>query len=146
MIVALSPPAASTRGARQMSRVPRCEACGREPASSFSWWYAPRSGTWRFTGACTTATESYYILLRDGGRGYLDSTEASARWLLHLAEKRWFNRADFGAMLCRFIAAGGPPAVRRQKGGHPTRLRLNTKTSPKVRLLPTLRVVEDPRP
>jgi hypothetical protein len=90
--------------------------------------------------------ESYYILLRDGGRGYLDSTEASTRWLLHLAEKRWFNRADFTAMVCRFISAGGPPAVRRQKSGHPTRLRLNTKTSPKVRLLPTLRVVEDPRP
>ena len=123
--------------------LPLCEACGEEPSSTFSWfpdperWYAPRSGRWRFVGACTSETELYYIAIRGRGRGFLDSADSRERWLLHLAEKRWFNYRDFTAMLERFIAAGGPAFVRRPKGGYPGRLRLNAKPL-KDRELPQL--------
>jgi hypothetical protein len=95
------------------SQAPRCEACGREPACSFSWfadrarWYEPRSGTWRFTCYCTADRETYYVLLHNRGHGFLDSAESREHWLQHLAEKRWFDSADFLATLGRFEAAGG---------------------------------------
>jgi len=98
--------------------LPRCEACGKEAASSFSWfadrarWYARRSGTWRFTGACTANSEMYYVRLYNRGHGFLDSPAARGDWLRHLQEKIWFDRADFFAMLARFEAASG---------GRPTR-------------------------
>ena len=81
---------------------PRCEACRREAAYSFSW--CPEYG-WRFTGACTIESEHYYVLLRDHGRGFLDSDAAREDWLEHLAEKTWFRRGDFARMLARFGAA-----------------------------------------
>ena len=124
---------------------PRCEVCRREPATSLSWfadrkrWYADRSGTWRFTGNCTADCEAYYVMLRHRGHGFLDSAESREHWLLHLAEKTWFNYRDFAAMLERFIAAGGPAFVRRPKGGHPGRLRMNAKPAvSKDRELPRL--------
>jgi hypothetical protein len=103
----------------QSPQTPRCEACGREPASSFSWfadrdrWYAPRSGAWRFTGDCTSESEQYYVLLRNNGHGFLDSVEKHNNWIEHLRDKRWFDPADFRAALSRFEAAGGDltPAV-----------------------------------
>ena len=88
-----------------------CEQCRREPASSFSWfadrtrWYADCSGAWKFTGACTADTESYYLMLHGRGRGWLDSAAARQEWLRHLREKRWFNEADFSGMVRRFEAA-----------------------------------------
>jgi hypothetical protein len=91
--------------------LPRCEACRKEPASSFSWfadrarWYAPQSGTWRFTGACTADSETYYVKLHNRGHGFLDSPAARENWLRHLQEKVWFDRAEFCAMLARFAAA-----------------------------------------
>jgi hypothetical protein len=90
---------------------PRCEACHREPAMSFSWFvdpdrpYAPRSGTWQFTGLCTSDTERYYVLLHRRGYGWLDSAAERADWLRHLREKDWFDPLDFAAMLERFEAA-----------------------------------------
>jgi hypothetical protein len=95
------------------STVPLCEACRREPATSLSWfadwtrWFAPRSGTWRFTGDCTADVELYYVMFHNDGRGFLDSTHARDQWLEHLREKRWFNRSDFLAMLSRCEQAGG---------------------------------------
>jgi hypothetical protein len=111
--------------------LPPCEACRREPATSLSWfpdrrrWYAPQSGTWQFTCACTSAVEGYYLLLT-GPRGFLASSEVRERWWLHLCEKRWFSSRDFAAMLARFVAAGGPD-VRRPKGALATRYRGNVK-------------------
>jgi hypothetical protein len=110
--------------------LPRCEACGREPASSFSWfadrarWYEPRSGVWRFTGACTTETENYYAMVHHRGQGFLDSAKARADWLRHLGEKTWFDAADFVAMLRRFAAA---PRSQRVKSHRRARLRMNVK-------------------
>jgi hypothetical protein len=75
---------------------------------SFSWfadrarWYWPKSGTWRFTGACTSETEQYYVKLHDGDHGWLDSPAARNAWLWHLTEKRWFDPEDFRGMLARF--------------------------------------------
>lgn len=118
-----------------------------EPASSLSWfadpqrWYEPRSGMWKFTGRCTSPTENYYVMLHHRGHGFLDGVEARSRWLEHLAEKRWFDRAAFTAMLARFVAAGGPRAVLRSKG-YSRRMRQNVKPSPsKVRGLPQLEPV-----
>jgi hypothetical protein len=119
---------------------PSCEACGREPSCSFSWfadrarWYAPRSGTWKFAGLCTADTESYYVLVPT-------FVAASERWQVHLEEKRWFDAADFAAMLERFKAAGGtltPQRVTFPKGRQHSRMRANTKASPKERGLPRL--------
>jgi len=102
-----------TRSRSQPRAVP-CEACGREPAYSFSWfadpadWYGERSGTWRITGNCTADSEQYYVLFRRRGRdGFLDSAAAQAEWIAHLREKVWFNIWDFTAMLDRFVEAGG---------------------------------------
>ncbi len=98
---------------------PLCEACGRESATSFSWfadrarWYAPRSGTWRFTGDCTADTEQYYVMLHDRGRGWLESRAEREDWLRHLREKDWFNPLDFFAMLARFEAAQAEQTARR---------------------------------
>jgi hypothetical protein len=93
---------------------PACEACGREPATSFSWfaererWYAPASGTWRFTGACTSDIEQYYVRLHTPARGgFLDSHAEQADWLAHLRGKVWFNPRDFAVMLGRFEQARG---------------------------------------
>jgi hypothetical protein len=131
-----------------MSRVPRCEACGREPASSFSWfadparWYAPRSGTWKFAGLCTANVEAYYVMFRMGRRGWFDSASASAEWLAHLSEKVWFDPVDFAAMLARFVAAGGSHTSQRMtypKGRRHSRMRANVKASlSKTRTLPRL--------
>lgn len=123
---------------------PVCEACGAEPATSFAWfadrarWYAPRSGTWRFTGSCTAESEHYYVLFRDRGHGFLDSAGARERWCAHLTEKRWFDATDFRAMLARFTHAGGvlPP---RRKGHYAKRARPNLKP-------PLLRARELPQP
>lgn len=114
--------------------LPLCESCGREPALSFSWfadrarWYEPRSGTWRFTCYCTSEVELYYIAIHGRGRGFLDSAESRERWLAHLEEKTWFDRADFFAMLGRFEAAGGVLALTtlHRKGRYGARLRANT--------------------
>ena len=115
------------RAVSQSIALPRCEACRKEPASSFSWfadrqrWCAPRSGRWKFTGACTADSETYYVMLHNRGHGFLDSSTARADWLKHLQEKVWFDRADFFAMLARFMAAErrrptnrGRPARRRR--------------------------------
>jgi len=122
---------------------PSCEACGgREPACSFSWfadrarWYAPRSGTWKFTGLCTADVEAYYVMFRMGGRGWFDSASASAEWLAHLSEKVWFDPVDFAAMLGRYQAAAGslePPRLRVAKGRSLSRYRQNTKSTPRSR-------------
>jgi len=89
--------------------LPGYEICGREPATSFSW-FADRtrpSGTWKFAGTCTADSETYYLKLYNNGHGFLDSSAAREDWLRHLQEKRWFDRADFFAMLARFEAAEG---------------------------------------
>jgi hypothetical protein len=133
--------------------MPLCESCGREPAVSFSWfadrerWYAPRSGRWRFVGACTSEVELYYIAIHGRGRGFLDSATSRERWLAHLEEKTWFDRADFFAMLARFEAAGGSLrlAVPHRKGRYGARLRANTKPVLRARELPQLDVVPPPR-
>jgi len=129
---------------------PRCEVCPHEPAWSFSWfadrarWYAPRSGTWKFTGKCTSETEQYYVLFRDGGRGIFDSIAARNDWIDHLREKIWFDPADFFAALGRFafaleVASEDPtPRVRRSKGRQAQRLRANLKPTPKACELPRL--------
>lgn len=94
--------------------IPPCEACGQEPTTSFSWFldparrYAPRSGTWKFTGDCTAHTEAYYVMLHHRGTGFLDSVDEQRDWLRHLfTSKDWFDRADWAAMLARYEAAGG---------------------------------------
>ena len=93
------------------SSLPLCEACGSEPATSFSWfgdrarWYEPSSGTWQFTGACTTYTEQYYVLLRRRRYGWLDSQRERDDWIRHLRTKVWFNERDFWACVGRFEAA-----------------------------------------
>jgi len=121
-------------------RVPPCEGCGREPACSFAYfadperWYAPRSGTWKFTGLCTTATENYWLLVTDFLR-------APERWRSHLREKRWFSERDFDAMLARYAAEAGslePPRLRMPKGRAQARSRQNTKPIPKALALPKL--------
>lgn len=98
------------------AKMPPCEACGQEPATSLSWFGDPAvrepSGTWKFTGKCTTATEAYYILL-EGAGGWLDrevrhpSADRSTRqeWIETLSWKPWFDLADFQAMLQRFEKA-----------------------------------------
>jgi hypothetical protein len=107
---------------RPSDSLPPCEVCGKAEAVSFSWfadrarWYEPRSGTWRFTCLCTSDGEQYYVMLRNRGQGFLDSSEAGERWIHHLGEKRWFSSADFAAMLDRFMAAGGSLPAR----GRPT--------------------------
>jgi hypothetical protein len=106
---------------------PRCEACGQEEAYSFSWfpdraqWYAPRSGRWLFTGDCTSDTEHYYVLLNDRTNGFLRSAAEQRDWWHHLGGKDWFNPLDFGAMLDRFVAAGGDirPGPRRRRRAIP---------------------------
>lgn len=126
-----------------MSPTPRCETCGAEPATSFSWfedrerWEEPRSGVWRFTGACTTATETYYVTFHARGDGFLESAAARKRWLAHLSDKRWFDAVDFFAMLGRFTLAGGvlPP---RRKGQYAQRARPNLKPPLRARELPGL--------
>jgi hypothetical protein len=66
--------------------LPRCEACRKEPASSFGWfadrkrWYAPYSGRWKFTGACTADSENYYVMIYNRGHGFLDSPAVRANW------------------------------------------------------------------
>jgi hypothetical protein len=60
---------------------------------------AARSGTWKFTGASTAASEHYYVMFHNGGRGFFDSAAE------HLREKDWFDPLDFFAMLARFEAA-----------------------------------------
>jgi hypothetical protein len=126
---------------------PRCEACHQEPACSFSWfadcarWYAPRSGTWKFAGLCTVDVEAYYVMFRNGGRGWFDSASARAEWLAHLSEKAWFDPVDFAAMQGRFVDAEGaltPQRVTFPKGRQHSRMRVNTKASPKERALPRL--------
>jgi hypothetical protein len=54
---------------------------------------------------CTADSETYYVRLYNHGHGFLDSAAAREDWLRHLQEKRWFDRADFFAMLARFEAA-----------------------------------------
>jgi hypothetical protein len=81
-----------------------CEVCGREPATSLSWFadkrhcYADRSGTWRLAGAGSNTTESYYVMLAD----YRAHPE---RWLTHLAEKRWCDLDNFRAAAARLDTA-----------------------------------------
>jgi hypothetical protein len=82
-------------------RLPRCELCRAEPATTFSWF----AGTWRFAGRCTSDREQYFIEMHQGGHGFLDSAASREHWLDHLREKRWFNEADFLAMLRRHEAA-----------------------------------------
>jgi hypothetical protein len=145
----------STRANRiRHSGAPRCETCGRESATSFSWfadratWYEPRSGTWKFTGACTSNDESYYVLFYTHGRGFLDCQAAQDNWIRHLSGKRWFDLADFRAMLARFEAVGGsltPTIETRAKNGYAQRYRINVKPSPaKERGLPRLEPVALP--
>jgi hypothetical protein len=108
------------RAVSQSIALPRCEECRKEPAPSFSWfadrqrWCAPCSGRWKFTGTCTADSETYYVMLNIRGHGFLDSPASRANWLRHLQEKRWFNRADFFAMLARLEAASGGLTRRRR--------------------------------
>jgi len=108
------------------SCLPRCETCGREPATVFSWftdpdrWCEPRSGAWKFTGTCTGDRETYYLAIRGHGRGFLDSLSVRVEWIRHLSEKRWFDLSDFLAMLARFEAErnSAPPRGRQVAGTH----------------------------
>lgn len=94
--------------AKVASPGPLCEACVREEAYSFSWtpdrarWYEPRSGTWRYTGGCTSHSEHYYVLFRNRGRGFMDSVRERRDWLRHLSYKTWFDPLDFFLMWSRF--------------------------------------------
>lgn len=92
------------------ARRPLCEVCNQEPAFSFSWFadrdrpYAPRSGTWKFTGGCTSDTERYWLRIH-GRHGFFSSVHEQQDWLRHLSEKTWFNPVDFAAMVARFEVA-----------------------------------------
>ena len=93
------------------ARMPQCEECRKKPAISFSWfvdrarWYAPRSGTWKFTCECIADREQYYVMLRNRGLGFLASQAEREDWLRHLGEKIWFDPVDFATMLERFERA-----------------------------------------
>jgi len=75
-----------------------CEACGEEPATSFS--YFQDDECWKFTGDCTTQTEMYYIELET----FFKSPPATVDWLAHMHEKDWMNWKDFMGMMHRFRA------------------------------------------
>lgn len=92
-----------------MQSDPKCEVCGKEPATSFSYFDGgfedePEKG-WKFTGDCTTDKEAYWILISQ----YPAAPWMKNRsWLGHLREKRWFIESDFLAMLKRFEEAKQP--------------------------------------
>jgi hypothetical protein len=75
---------------------PTCEVCGKEPATSFSYFGDRRStepnGEWKLTGACTTEIEDYYVEFDQLFR----SSTRTEEWLAHLSGKEWLNRSDFG--------------------------------------------------
>jgi hypothetical protein len=83
----------------QWRRVPQCEVCGNEPATSFSWF--KDDGTWKFCGDCTRETETYYIQFNS----IFKSPSSTVDWLAHMHEKNWMNWQVFGDMMHRFRAA-----------------------------------------
>lgn len=91
-----------------------CEACGREPAFSFSWFpdpddrYGDTSGTWKVTGQCTADSEHYYITF--------DRWINETGWLAHLRQtKNWFDEDDFVAAVGRVADRRVKAALRRQR-------------------------------
>ena len=83
----------------QWKKVPICEVCHHEPATSFSWFN--KADEWKYCGDCGKETETYYISFTR----FFRSPAATVDWLAHLSEKNWFKPADFLKMLHRFRAA-----------------------------------------
>lgn len=82
-------------------QTPKCEACGSEDATSFSYVGEPGKGRWIFSGACTSETEVYYIEVAN----FFGHPAASVDWLAHIHEKGWVNWNDFMDMMVRFRQA-----------------------------------------
>ena len=91
------------------ARATPCEACGREPAYSFS--YDRPTHRWRVTGTCTSDTEHYYVTW--------DRWLTEDTWLVHLREKVWFDEADFRAAVARVPGQRMRRALDRQIARYP---------------------------
>ncbi len=83
-------------------KIPQCEICNAEEASSFSCMSA-NSGKmtdWKFCGACTSEKEVYYIPID----GFFASPRSTVDWLAHMHEKDmdWKSYMD---MMRRFREA-----------------------------------------
>lgn len=79
-------------------KIPKCEACGQNEAISFSYFAeGMNDGTWRYTCACTTDSETYFVMIKD----FFATPAATVDWLAHLGEKTWMDWHDFNAMMCR---------------------------------------------
>lgn len=89
---------------------PTCEACGKNPASAFSYRAPEHEGDkgagWRFTCDCTDDHEDYPIhFTRPDGCGFFDSSDQTVDWLAHMGEKTWMDWQDFHKMMVRLRSA-----------------------------------------
>jgi hypothetical protein len=86
-------------------KIPMCEVCGKERATSFSSISqdASRITDWKFCGKCTSNTEDYYILIEE----FFDSPGSTVDWLAHMHEKTGMDWGSFMDMMHRFRGATG---------------------------------------
>lgn len=81
-----------------------CEVCGKEEATSFSFFSDHgnwENGTWKFCGGCTSDQEDYYIEFDR----FFKTRGATIDWLAHMHEKNWMNWSNFMDMIHRFRQA-----------------------------------------
>ncbi len=84
-------------------KIPKCEVCENEEASSFSCMAVAKNGDlteWKFCGECTSDKEAYYMEFDR----FFDSPTSTVDWLAHVHEKGvdWKNFMD---MMHRFREA-----------------------------------------
>ena len=84
----------------KFKKKPMCEACEKEPATSFSR-FDSHPDKWRFTCQCTSESENYYVEIQK----FFSSPASTVDWLAHLNEKPWVAWPKFMAMMDRFRAA-----------------------------------------
>lgn len=88
----------------EFDKTPMCEVCGKNVATSFSFFDHEAPGKrWRFCCLCTSEPETYYVPID----ACFSSPSSTVDWLAHLHEKTWIDWGEFMAMMRRFRAATG---------------------------------------
>ena len=83
---------------------PICEECGKNEATSFSFFpfdSDPSKGEWKFVCECTNESEDYYILIKQ----FFANPPAAVDWMAHMSSKTWMDWNDFMKMMNRFRIA-----------------------------------------
>ena len=88
------------KGHKLFPKIPRCEVCKSEPATSLSVICKDGADSWVLAGACTEGREQYYVTFDS----MFESPAETVDWIAHLSEKTWFSPREFFSVVRRLRA------------------------------------------